>query len=72
MIKLSRYAHIFELDNAVAMYHSLRMKPVYLKKDTYESLQAWLASSFCIEYDSAPESIKKEVLELKKWKILTG
>lgn len=71
MVKLSRFTHIFELDTAVALYHSLRMKPVYLKKDTYENLQVWLASSFCIDYDTAPDSIKNEVLQLKKWKILT-
>lgn len=72
MIRLSRFAHVFDLDEAVALYHSLRMKPVYLSKDKYESLQAWLASSFCTEYDVAPDSIKEEVLQLKKWKILTS
>lgn len=70
MVTLSRFTHTLELDNAVALYHSLRMKPVYLTRDTYENLQAWLASSFCIDYDSAPDSLKNEVLQLKKWKII--
>lgn len=70
MIRLSRYAHVFDLDDAVALYHSLRMKPVYLKKDSYEDLQAWLVSPFCDEYENAPDTIKNEVAELAKYKIL--
>ena len=70
MVRLSRYAHVFDLDDAVALYHSLRMKPVYLKKDSYEDLQAWLVSPFCDEYENAPDSIKGEVTELAKYKIL--
>ena len=43
MIKLSRFAHVFEMDDGnVALYHSLRMKPVYLSREAFESLQAWL------------------------------
>ena len=71
MIKFSRFTHIYDLDEAVALYHSLRMKPVYLSRDTFESLQAWLASSFSMDFDSVPDSIRDEVLQLKKWKILT-
>ena len=72
MVKFSRFTYIFELDEAVALYHSLRMKPVYLSRDTFESLQAWLASSFSMDFDSVPDSIRDEVLQLKKWKILTN
>jgi len=72
MVKLSRFTHIFELGEAVALYHSLRMKPVYLSRDTFESLQAWLASSFSADFDTAPDSIKDELLHLKKWKILSN
>ncbi|MCI2160974.1 MAG: FibroRumin system radical SAM peptide maturase [Oscillospiraceae bacterium] len=71
MVKLSRYAHTFELDGAIALYHSLRMKPVYLNRESYKNLQAWLASSFCNTLDEAPNSIKGEVNELAKYKILT-
>lgn len=71
MIKLSRFAHTFDLDDSVALYHSLRMKPVYLKRDTYQSLQEWLASSFCIDLDNAPEDIKDVAQLLRKCKILT-
>ncbi|MBR0400223.1 MAG: FibroRumin system radical SAM peptide maturase, partial [Mogibacterium sp.] len=70
MVRLSRYAHVFDLDGAVALYHSLRMKPVYLKKSAYEDLRAWLVSPFCNEYEDAPDSIKNEVNELVKYKIL--
>lgn len=71
MVKLSRYAHLYELENAVALYHSLRMKPVYLTKETFECLQDWLAGTFCDSIDNAPETIKLEVSELVKYKILT-
>ncbi|SCW50533.1 uncharacterized protein SAMN02910400_01033 [Lachnospiraceae bacterium C10] len=70
MVRLSRYAHLFDLGEAVALYHSLRMKPVYLKKETYKDLQAWLVSPFCNEYDDAPDNIRAEVDELVKYKIL--
>ena len=39
MVRLSRYTHCFDLGDSVALYHSLRMKPVYLKKDAYEGLR---------------------------------
>lgn len=71
MVKFSRYTHVYDLDDAVALYHSLRMKPVYLNKKSYEDLQAWLASPFCVSLDKAPDNIKNEVEELEKYKILT-
>ncbi|SFC69452.1 FibroRumin system radical SAM peptide maturase [Butyrivibrio sp. YAB3001] len=71
MVKLSRFAHTFEVDGAVALYHSLRMKPVYLSRESYQSLQAWLASSFSDDFEHAPNEIKDEVQLLKKWKILS-
>ncbi|MCM1500354.1 MAG: FibroRumin system radical SAM peptide maturase [Clostridium sp.] len=70
MVRLSRYAHTFDLGDSVALYHSLRMKPVYLKKDAYESLQAWLVGSFCDDYPDPPEELKATVDELVKYKIL--
>lgn len=72
MVKLSRYTHVFELDdNAVALYHSLRMKPVYLSRKSYEDLQAWLAGPSCISLEHAPQNIQNEINELAKYKILT-
>lgn len=70
MVRYSRYTHVFDLGDDVALYHSLRMKPVYLSKKAYEDLQAWLASPFCNDYDDAPKTIKNEVSELVKYKIL--
>ncbi len=72
MLKLSRFVHTYDLGDAVALYHSLRMKPVYLTRDAYESLQGWLASSFCIDCESAPSSLQEEVIQLRKCKILTS
>ena len=70
MVRFSCYAHTFDLGDDVALYHSLRMKPVYLNKKAYEDLQAWLASPFCNDYEDAPDNIKNEVNELVKFKIL--
>lgn len=70
MVRFSRYTHTYDLGNSVALYHSLRMKPVYLNREAYEDLQAWLVSPFCNSYDDAPETIKLEVAELVKFKIL--
>ena len=69
MVSMSRFTHSYDLDGAVALYHSLRMKPVYLSKNAFGSLQAWLASSFCDKIENAPEEIKAEVQELAKYKI---
>lgn len=71
MVSLSRFAHTYDLGDVVALYHSLRMKPVYLSRDAYESLQAWIASSHCNQISDAPESISKEVAELARWKVLS-
>lgn len=71
MVNMSRFTHSYDLGEAVALYHSLRMKPVYLSKDAFKSLQAWLASSFCDKIENAPEEILAEVQELTKFKILT-
>lgn len=71
MVNISRFTHSYDLGDAVALYHSLRMKPVYLSKKALGSLQAWLASSFCDKIENAPKEISTEVQELVKFKILT-
>ena len=70
MVRLSQYTHTYDLGNVVALYHSLRMKPVYLNREAYEDLQAWLVGPFCNDYTDAPDTIKNEVTELVKFKIL--
>ena len=70
MVRFSRYTHTYDLGNVVALYHSLRMKPVYLNRETYEDLQAWLVGPFCNDYCNAPDNLKNEVSELLKFKIL--
>lgn len=71
MVSFSRFTHRYDLGEAIALYHSLRMKPVYLTREAFENLQAWLASSFCSKAKNAPDFIKQEVDELIKCKILT-
>lgn len=71
MVNISRFTHKYDVGDAVALYHSLRMKPVYLSRDSYKSLQTWIASSYCNQISDAPESIAKEVAELTRCKILT-
>lgn len=70
MVKLSRYVHIYSIGNAVALIHSLRLKPVYLDTMTYQGLKAWLDSSDCVALDKAPSKIQEEVQELAKCRIL--
>lgn len=70
MVELSRFTHVFDLGENVALYHSLRMKPVYLTKEAYGSLCEWLASAQDATVDDAPESISLEAKELVKYKIL--
>ena len=71
MVKLSRFTHNYDLKDAIALYHSLRMKPVYLSKEKYESLQTWLASSLSDKLNNIPQEIEREVAELVKYKIIT-
>ena len=70
-MKLSRFAYTYDLGGAVALYHSLRMRPVYLTKDEYKDLQVCLAGPFMNTTNDAPESICKVVEELVKNRILT-
>lgn len=39
MRELSRCAHVFDLGEHVALWHSLRMKPVFIERGLYELLQ---------------------------------
>ena len=71
MLNFSRYTHMYELNDAVALYHSLRMVPVYLNKEIYQDLQAWLVSPFSKNLENVPSKLKNEVDELIKFKILT-
>ena len=61
MVNMSRFTHSYDFGEAVALYHSLRMKPVYLSKNAFGSLQAWLASPFCDKIENAPKEIKPEI-----------
>lgn len=70
MHSLSRFSHVFDLGDAVALYHSLRMKPVFLSKDTYQSLRDYLVGSFC---DSQlPVELQSVITQLQKYKIITN
>ena len=71
MVKISRFTHEYDLGDAIALYHSLRMKPVYLTRKAYQDLQDWLASPFCYSIEDTPDHIKNEVAELVKCKVLT-
>ena len=72
MIRFSRYAHVYDLGDDVALYHSLRMKPIYLSNKVYKDLKEWLTSPFCFAYENAPDNISNEVRELAKYKILNS
>lgn len=38
MIKISKFSHILDLGNHIAIWHSLKLKPVFLEKETYKNL----------------------------------
>ena len=69
MVKLSRFAHLYDLGRDVALYHSLRMRPVYLDRSSHLALTEWLSSE-PESVDSCPDEIKKCVEELVKNRIL--
>ena len=71
MVKISRFTHLYDLGEDIALYHSLRMKTVYLSKVIYNKLLDWLSSSFSDTIENSPSDIRFEVNELVKLKILT-
>ena len=72
MIKLSRFAHTFILDdNHVALYHSLRMKPVYLTKTEHKDFLNFMQNSRVDSLSDFPHALVKIADELSECKILT-
>lgn len=71
MVNFSRFTHKFDLIDAVALYHSLRMKPIFLKKDILYLLDNWIANK-PLNLDSVPTELKDTVSTLLKYKILTS
>ena len=72
MLSFSRFTHVFDLRDTVALYHSLRMKPVFLTRDTYKDLQACLASPCYIATKELPDSLKDLAEQLRKYRILVS
>ena len=72
MITLSRFAHVFDLDDDhIALYHSLRMKPVYLTKTEYKAFSGFLQNSKIENLSDFPSSLAQIAAELSECKILT-
>lgn len=61
MEKISRFTHTFDLGGHVALWHSLRMQPVFLNKAVYEQFQQG-------EYSDAlrDELVRKKILTAKE------
>ena len=55
MVNFSAFVHTFDLGEHIALWHSLRMKPVFLAKEVYKDLQ----NSRC------DDNLKKELFEKK-------
>lgn len=70
MLFFSKFAHAYKLGNDVALYHSLRMKPVYLSHEKYKKILSFIQRNKEANADVLPETIKKEIEELCKYKIL--
>lgn len=66
----SRFTHTYSRDGVIAVFNSLRLRPVFLPKDLYEMVQASIKEG---KTPSAPDSVNKlshAIEELKKQKIL--
>ena len=71
MVKFSRFTHRFDLVDAVALYHSLRMKPIFLKKNILHTLDNWISTKSS-NLDNVPVDLTDTVSTLLKYKILTS
>jgi len=72
MIRMSRFTHIFDLDDDhIALYHSLRLKPVYLTKTEYNNFLGFLQNSKIENLSDFPDSLAHIATELNDCKILT-
>ena len=67
-MKFSRYTHAFSLGDNVALYNSLRMKPVYLSGEKYIAIKDFLTTSL----EVAPDEIKTEFLDKFYYYAKTG
>ena len=72
MIALSRFVHTFDIDEYhVALFHSLRMKPVYLTKIEHKDFLDFMQNSTIKSLSDFPQSLAKIAVELYDCKILT-
>lgn len=55
MVEISKFVHTFDLGKHVALWHSLRMQPVFLTKEAYTDLMS----------DSCDNEIKQELTKKK-------
>lgn len=69
MVSLSRFSHIYQLDEAVALLHSLRLKPIYLTNEKYDILKKWLNNTNS-NLENIPEDLKEIVDNLIQYKII--
>jgi uncharacterized protein len=73
MMVLSRFVHTFDIDHDhVALYHSLRMKPVYLTKTNHKDFLDLLQNSRIENLSDFPDSLVQIAAELSDCKILTN
>jgi len=72
MMGISRFAHTFDLgDDHIALYHSLRMKPVYITKAEYKNILDCIQNSKIENISDFPDSLTQIATELSECKILT-
>ena len=71
-MEISRFAHVFDMgDDYIALYHSLRMKPVYITKTEYNDLVTFLKNKNVENLSDFPPSLAKTATELRECKVLT-
>ena len=65
----SRYTHKFFVGSDVALYNSLRMKPVFLTRDKFKQVETFLGEVSDRQPVVVPFEVEQEVQELLKYKI---
>lgn len=71
MIALSRFSHVFDLGEYVALFHSLRMLPAYMNKSHYHDLKNWMETEGATISADIPELFREDITELLEKRIIS-
>jgi len=70
-LKLSRFVYTLEKNNIIALFHSLRIRVIYVKKNVYEKVMNFLNNQEqCNDKKTTSEDVDLAIDELKRIKFL--